>query len=257
MMSADRVTALILCGGRGSRMGGVDKPLEVFQGQPLVRHVLDRIAPQVGGRVILSANRHHEVYAALGYPVVADGLSDFQGPLAGMLAGMEAVSGTAGGLGGESADHWGDHWLLCVSGDSPWLPRDLLVRLMAALGGLYTSPGDLSSIGLDKGTGTRSDSGSSLGLGVGKGPGVVYADSAMSWGREAPGTPLRSQPLASLIHTRHQASLRRALMDGERRVEAWLRTLPLAEVAFDRPEDDHAFANINDRSQLERPHPAP
>ena len=245
MMSAHHVTALILCGGRGSRMGGVDKPLEMFQGQPLVRHVLDRIAPQVGGRVVLSANRHHEVYAALGYPVVADGLSDFQGPLAGMLAGMEAVSRVRSGLACESADHSGDHWLLCVSGDSPWLPRDLLARLMAALVGLDTSPGTISSNGWDRGTDTR------------LGSGIACADSAMAWGREAPGTPLRSQPLASLIHTRHQASLRQALMDGERRVEAWLRTLPLAEVAFDRPEDDFAFANINDRSQLERPHPAP
>lgn len=235
MMSAHRVTALILCGGRGSRMGGVDKPLEMFQGQPLVRHVLDRIAPQVGGRVVLSANRHHEVYAALGYPVVADGLSDFQGPLAGMLAGMEAVAGVASGVPDPWAEPREQQWLLCVSGDSPWLPRDLLARLMAALAG----------------PGTSSDSGPGTGLGA-NGP-----DSAMAWGREAPGTPLRSQPLASLIHTRHQASLRQALMDGERRVEAWLRTLPLAEVAFDRPEDDHAFANINNRSQLERPHPAP
>ncbi|MBB3194036.1 molybdenum cofactor guanylyltransferase [Roseateles terrae] len=255
MMSADRVTALILCGGRGSRMGGVDKPLEVFQGRPLVQHVLDRMAPQVGGRVLISANRHHEVYAALGYPVVADGLSDFQGPLAGMLAGMEAVSRAGGRLSGglndsqaggqteglacEPADHSGDHWLLCVSGDSPWLPKDLLSRLMAAL----TRPGT--------GSGTFPDA-----LPV-TAQAAASLDSAMAWGREAPGTPLRSQPLASVIHTRHQASLRQALMDGERRVEAWLRTLPLAEVAFDRPEDDHAFANINDRSQLERPYPAP
>lgn len=253
------VTALVLCGGRGSRMGGVDKPLEQFQGRPLVAHVLGRIAPQVQGRVIISANRHAEVYAGFGYPVLADELSDFQGPLAGLLAGLTYVgqmrqqmqqqmrqqpgsqpeadrtgSDEGKGLGqsqGQSQCHsqsqdeeeGADHWVLCVSGDSPWLPLDLLQRLAAAL------PGD----------------------------GAAALDSAMAWGREAPGTPLRSQPLASLIHTRHQPALAEALARGERRVEAWLRTLPLAEVAFDRPQDGHAFANINDRSQLERPYPVP
>lgn len=242
-MAAMLVTALVLCGGRGSRMGGVDKPLEHFQGRPLVAHVLGRIAPQVQGRVIISANRHAEVYAGFGYPVLADGLSDFQGPLAGLLAGLTYVRqmGRAtqqpmphqtrlqpapepGGLPtGADEDNGEDHWVLCVSGDSPWLPLDLLQRLAAAL------PGD----------------------------GVAPLDCAMAWGREAPGTVLRSQPLASLVHTRHEPALSEALARGERRVEAWLRTLPLAEVAFDRPQDDHAFANINDRSQLERPYPAP
>ncbi len=246
-MAAMLVTALVLCGGRGSRMGGVDKPLEHFQGRPLVAHVLGRIAPQVQGRVIISANRHAEVYAGFGYPVLADGLSDFQGPLAGLLAGLTYVRQMGqpiqqaiqqpmphqtrqqpapepgGHPTGADEDNGEDHWLLCVSGDSPWLPLDLLQRLAAAL------PGN----------------------------GVTPLDSAMAWGREAPGTPMRSQPLASLIHTRHEPALSEALARGERRVEAWLRTLPLAEVAFDRPQDDHAFANINDRSQLERPYPAP
>lgn len=217
-----QVTALILCGGRGSRMGGVDKPLELFQGRPLVQHVLDRIAPQVKGRVLISANRHPAVYERFGYPVLADTLSDFQGPLAGLLAGLSFLRSSQEQPGiGDLPVADGDQWVLCVSGDSPWLPLDLLQRLAGALTGNPAS------------------------------------DSAMAWGREAPGMPLRSQPLASLIHTRHQPALAQALARGERRVEAWLRTLPLAEVAFDRPQDDHAFANINDRSQLERPHPAP
>lgn len=221
-----QVTALILCGGRGSRMGGVDKPLELFQGRPLVHHVLDRIAPQVQGRVLISANRHPAVYERFGYPVLADSLSDFQGPLAGLLAGLSFLR-SAQQRPGDSPVANNDQWVLCVSGDSPWLPLDLLQRLAAGLTG--NGPGD----------------------------DTPAPDCAMAWGREAPGTPLRSQPLASLIHTRHQPALSQALAHGERRVEAWLRTLPLAEVAFDRPQDDHAFANINDRSQLERPHPAP
>jgi molybdopterin-guanine dinucleotide biosynthesis protein A len=74
----------------------------------------------------------------------------------------------------------------------------------------------------------------------------------MALGREAPGEPLRPQPLASLIHVRHRAGLAAALDAGERRVEGWLRSLPLARVAFDRPADECAFANINNRSELER-----
>lgn len=243
---AMRVTALVLCGGRGSRMGGVDKPLELFQGRPLVHHVLERIAPQVQGRVVISANRHQAVYERLGYPVLADSLSDFQGPLAGMLAGMTFLR-TSQGQAGDTAAVEGDEWVLCVSGDSPWLPVDLLQRLAAPLG-----------VGSGPVVGSGAWGGHALsGSPASGGAQDTSPDSAMAWGREAPGAPLRSQPLASLIHTRHQPALSDALARGERRVEAWLRTLPLAEVPFDRPQDDHAFANINDRSQLERPHPAP
>ncbi|SEK32685.1 molybdopterin-guanine dinucleotide biosynthesis protein A [Roseateles sp. YR242] len=214
--SARPITALILCGGRGSRMGGVDKPLQSFHGRPLVGHVLDRIRPQVQGRVLISANRHLPAYREFGHPVLADSLSDFQGPLAGLLAGLAHVNGPA------MTATPGDAWLLCVSGDSPWLPVDLVDRLWQGVGGV---------------------SGRN--------------DCAMALGREAPGEPLRSQPLASLVHTRHHRALAQALASGERRVEAWLRSLPLAEVPFDQPQDAFAFANINDRSQLERPEPAP
>ncbi|WP_431265712.1 molybdenum cofactor guanylyltransferase MobA [Roseateles chitinivorans] len=197
-----RVTALLLCGGRATRMGGVDKPLQTFRGRPLVEHVLDRIAPQTDGRVLISANRHLDDYRRLGHPVLEDTLPDFPGPLAGILTGLEALAAPA------------DDWLLVVSGDSPCLPEDLLARLIAGLGAGQTA--------------------------------------AMALGREAPGEPLRSQPLASLVHAAHRASLAAALRAGERRVEGWLSSLPLARVAFDRPIDGHAFANINDRSELER-----
>ncbi|MFX1680815.1 molybdenum cofactor guanylyltransferase MobA [Mitsuaria sp. CC2] len=199
-----RATALLLCGGRATRMGGVDKPLQPFQGRPLVEHVLGRIAPQTAGRVLVSANRHLDEYRRLGHPVLEDTLPDFPGPLAGILAGLAVLD----------ASEEDDAWLLVVSGDSPWLPEDLLVSLAGGL-----APGQTA---------------------------------AMALGREAPGEPLRSQPLASLIHGRHRASLAAALHAGERRVEGWLSSLPLARVAFDRPGDAHAFANINDRSELER-----
>lgn len=203
-----RATALLLCGGRATRMGGVDKPLQPFLGRPLVEHVLARIAPQTDGRVLISANRHLDAYRRLGHPVLKDSLPDFPGPLAGILAGLDAMTARH-----EYAQD-GDEWLLVVSGDSPWLPEDLLCRLAEGLGTDQTA--------------------------------------AMALGREGPGEPLRSQPLASLIHAGHRASLAAALRAGERRVEGWLASLPLARVAFDRPGDDHAFANINDRSELER-----
>jgi len=206
-----RATALILCGGRATRMGGVDKPLQPFLGRPLVAHVIERLAPQTGGRVLISANRHLSDYRRLGFPVLPDALPGFPGPLAGILAGLSALSALADESGGHDAD---DAWLLAASGDSPWLPIDLLERLAAGL-----APGQTA---------------------------------AMALGREGPGEPLRSQPLASLIHVSHREALAAALQSGERRVEGWLRTLPLARVSFDRPEDDRAFANINDRSELER-----
>ncbi|UXH79915.1 molybdenum cofactor guanylyltransferase MobA [Roseateles amylovorans] len=227
--AARAITAVLLCGGRGSRMGGVDKPLQAFQGRPLVEHVLARIAPQVNGRVVLSANRHLDDYRRYGHPVVTDSWPDYPGPLAGLLAGMDAVQALQAAAMAAQAPHTpsdtaagappSDHWLLCVSGDSPWLPEDLASRLQAAL--------------------------------------TDGHDSAMALGREAPDTPLRSQPLASLVHLRHRDALQAALQAGERRVEAWLRSLPLVLVPFDRPSDDRAFANINDRSELERLEPRP
>ncbi len=195
-----RATALILCGGRATRMGGVDKPLQPFQGRPLVEHVIARVAPQTDGRVLISANRHLDDYARLGHPVLSDTLPDFPGPLAGILAGLDALPA--------------EDWALVVSGDSPWLPHDLLMRLAGGL-----APGHTA---------------------------------AMAMGREAPGEPLRPQPLASLIQARHRDTLAVALRSGERRVAGWLRTLRLSLVDFDQPGDERAFANINDRSELER-----
>lgn len=99
-------------------MGGVDKGLELLAGRPLAAHVLERLAPQAG-RVLISANRHLDTYAALGHEVVADppGLT-FAGPLAGMLAGLAALPHD-------------DAWLLTAPCDNPQLPTDLAQRLLA------------------------------------------------------------------------------------------------------------------------------
>jgi len=66
-MQREAVTGLVLAGGRGSRMGGVDKGLQTLRGEPLARHALDRLAPQVGP-LMISANRHLHAYAAFGVP---------------------------------------------------------------------------------------------------------------------------------------------------------------------------------------------
>ncbi len=119
-LPAAAITGLVLAGGRGQRMGGADKGLQVLHGLPLAAHVLARLAPQVG-RLAISANRHRETYAALGAPwhaqVLADTLPDYPGPLAGLLAGLTAAH---------------TDWLLAAPCDSPWLPADLAARLAAA-----------------------------------------------------------------------------------------------------------------------------
>ena len=89
-MSIDRqqITGLVLAGGRGSRMGGVDKGLQNHQGVPLALHALLRLQPQVG-EVMINANRNLGAYESMGVPVWPDAQADFPGPLAGVLAGLE------------------------------------------------------------------------------------------------------------------------------------------------------------------------
>jgi molybdopterin-guanine dinucleotide biosynthesis protein A len=111
----DDITGLVLAGGRGSRMGGVDKGLQLLNGTPLARHALDRLAPQVGP-LMISANRNLDAYAAFGVPVWPDEPPDYAGPLAGFLAGLM---------------HCGTPWLATVPCDTPAFPADLVRRLAA------------------------------------------------------------------------------------------------------------------------------
>lgn len=110
------ITGLILAGGRGSRMGGVDKGLQYHQGAPLALHALMRLGPQVGS-VMINANRNLSAYEALEVPVVPDTTPDFAGPLAGMLTGLENCD---------------TPWLVTVPCDSPLFPMDLVQRLAEA-----------------------------------------------------------------------------------------------------------------------------
>ena len=117
MPDNDSITGLILAGGQGRRMGGVDKGLQLFRGKRLVDHVYARLAPQVGG-IIINANQNYDAYKSFGVRVVSDAIGGFAGPLAGLHAGL-SVSRRP--------------YLASVPCDSPFLPEDLVARLLAAL----------------------------------------------------------------------------------------------------------------------------
>jgi molybdenum cofactor guanylyltransferase len=119
MIDPDAITALILAGGRGRRMGGNDKGLLPFGAGLLVGHIIEAIRPQVGS-VMISANRNHDVYREFGLPVLGDPLEDFQGPLAGFLAGLQALEG---------------EYLLTLPCDGPVVVPDLARRLADGLEG--------------------------------------------------------------------------------------------------------------------------
>ncbi|KIQ37562.1 molybdopterin-guanine dinucleotide biosynthesis protein A [Variovorax paradoxus] len=111
------ITGLVLAGGRGSRMGGVDKGLQTFNGEPLALHAVRRLGAQVG-QAIINANRNLAAYEAFGIPVRADSLADYPGPLAGFLTGLA---------------HCATPFLLTVPCDTPLFPLDLAARLSEAL----------------------------------------------------------------------------------------------------------------------------
>jgi molybdenum cofactor guanylyltransferase len=111
------VTGVVLAGGQGRRMGTVDKGLVLLDGRPMVRHVLERLTPQVD-EILINANQHLSDYAAMGHRVVPDAIGGFAGPLAGLHVGLTQAS----------------HALVAtVPCDSPFLPPDLVARLRAAL----------------------------------------------------------------------------------------------------------------------------
>lgn len=111
------VTGLVLAGGQGSRMGGVDKGLQLFRGKPMVAHVLEALAPQVD-EVLVNANRNPQEYERFGHRVIADEIPGFAGPLAGFERGLAHARGT---------------FVVTAPCDSPFLPADLVARLRAGL----------------------------------------------------------------------------------------------------------------------------
>ncbi|MDP9007362.1 MAG: molybdenum cofactor guanylyltransferase MobA [Pseudomonadota bacterium] len=126
MIHKNEITGLILAGGRGSRMGGIDKGLQTHLGVPLALHALERLRPEVG-TLMLNANRNLGVYQAMGVPVWPDQIMDYPGPLAGMLAGLANCN---------------TPYLVTVPCDTPNFPSDLVARLAE---GLERIEGDMAT----------------------------------------------------------------------------------------------------------------
>ena len=116
-ISPEQISGLVLAGGRGSRMGGVDKGLQNFRGLPLALQAMLRLGPQVG-HVMINANRNLGAYESFGAPVWPDALPDFAGPLAGFLTGFE---------------HCETPYLVTVPCDTPLFPSTLVEQLAQAL----------------------------------------------------------------------------------------------------------------------------
>jgi molybdopterin-guanine dinucleotide biosynthesis protein A len=226
------ITGLVLAGGRGNRMGGLDKGLQPWQGVTLAANALARLAPQVG-RCLISANRHLDHYRALGVPVCTDSnsrpglesdsraaavvarcpasvdrFSDaFAGPLAGMLAGLRACE---------------TDWLACVPCDVPAFPADLVDRLARAV---------------ESRRALLAFAASSSAL-------VDSPDHESAW---------RAHPVFCLIRRGLVDDLADHLDRGDKRVLGWLTRHAHAVVRFDEPS---RFENLNTLSDLAQAGPS-
>ncbi len=238
MALADSVTGLVLAGGRATRMGGVDKGLQLFHGVPLALHAIRRLQPQVQ-QVLLNANRNLDVYQRWGVPVLPDAvgagvgggvteadadphdadarpaprdpfiaLPAFIGPLAGFLAGLK---------------HCPTPLLATVPCDSPLFPPDLVARLAQAL---HSHSADIA---------------------------VACAPEAHAEPGLSAAAALRIQPVFCLLRTRLAPGLGRFLECGGRGVGQWLAREHTVQVAFDAPGDSRqAFSNVNTLTQLQQ-----
>jgi molybdopterin-guanine dinucleotide biosynthesis protein A len=222
MIAPSHLTGLILSGGRATRMGGIDKGLQPFRGEPLVAHAVRRLRPQVA-RLLISANRHDADYARYldrdrGDAVLADTFTGFPGPLAGILEGLRVIEHDARMLSSApfaTSSPQPSHALLVVPCDSPLLPGDLSVRLAEAL--------DVASADIAV---------------------AATVDARVS---DAARVTLR-HPVFALIRAGLSADLADYLAAGERKAGAWYARHKSVQVVFD---DERAFYNINTLHELD------
>ncbi len=120
-LSSENIVGVILAGGRGLRMGGKDKGLALYKGQPLIHYAIDLLRPQVE-TIIIVANRNLSDYGCYGYPVIQDQIAGFQGPLMGIASALECVTND---LNVEA--------IQIMPCDMPRLPHDLVDRLNQSL----------------------------------------------------------------------------------------------------------------------------
>ena len=116
-INKSQITAVILAGGKGRRLGGQDKGLVSYQGKKLIEHALDKIKPQVS-EILINANRNQDEYKNYGYPVIDDEMHDFQGPLAGFLTAMKMVK---------------TDYIVTLPCDGPELSEDFVERMASKL----------------------------------------------------------------------------------------------------------------------------
>jgi molybdopterin-guanine dinucleotide biosynthesis protein A len=207
----DQITGLILAGGQGSRMGGVDKGLQLLRGRALVEHAIERLQPQVGPLAI-SANRNVDVYQSHGFPVWPDSpigspvdppFSPPSNPPSGRFAGP--LAGIATGLAAARTD-----WLLIVPCDAPLFPLDLADKFIEALV-------------------------------------ISTADLAFAATTQADGTHQR-HPVFALLPTRLAASAAEQLAGEVWKLGAWYGHHNAVEVGF---WDSRAFYNANTLRELQ------
>ncbi|QXZ10467.1 molybdenum cofactor guanylyltransferase MobA [Comamonas sp. Y33R10-2] len=216
LITVDQITGCLLAGGRGARMGGVDKGLQSFQGLPLALHALQRLAPQVGP-LLINANRNTEAYAALGKPlgakVCADTLPDYPGPLAGFMAALAQCQ---------------TPWLLCVPCDTPLFPLDLAAKMIAA----------------------HEQSSGTADIIIAHGWEHMDGESTQPGKLSGQLPELRAQPVFCLIKASLKHSLEAFITSGGRKIDTWTGQHRCAKAVFDRPGDEQAFANANTLAQL-------
>ena len=118
-MSIDinKITGVILAGGQARRMGGQDKGLIILNNKPMIEYIIDVFKPQTP-KLIINANRNHEIYSQYGLEIVADELSGFCGPLAGMASALQTIE---------------SDYMVTAPCDSPFIPTDLVQRLAETL----------------------------------------------------------------------------------------------------------------------------
>lgn len=213
------ITGIVLCGGRGQRLQGADKPLLRWRGETLAAQVVRRLRPQVDA-IVISANRNLDAYRRLG-PVVADALPGHQGPLAGIAAALERCA---------------TPWAAVCPGDAPLLPVNLVERLAAAIG---------------------ADAGESRQGAGGEASRKTSAEPPDGAQRHPVDDGFRGPPQAAFVRVgrrRHYLHcllrcdaaehLQRRLAAGQRDVKGWLRAL--GAVAVDFPGQEEAFRNLNE-----------
>src|SRR6185312_3194652 len=120
--TAPSVIGLLLAGGQSRRMGGGDKCLRRLGGETILARIIARVRPQLR-QLVLNANGDPARFAPYGLPVVADSVEGFAGPLAGVLAGLDWSAANAPDCA----------WVVSVPTDAPFLPADLVQRLLGAV----------------------------------------------------------------------------------------------------------------------------